>query len=137
MSQDERDSSDQVGSVGEEAAKLLGALGEWAKGHVGDSVSGFEGHLDTGAPECTYCPICKTVHVLRQASPEVRTQLATAGAALLQAVAGLMATPVPGDRPTGVQHIDLDDDSADWPDDPDEPDDPDDTDPEDSGEGDR
>ncbi|MFC5493092.1 hypothetical protein [Nocardioides caricicola] len=112
--------------MGEEAAKLLGALSGWAKDHVGD------GHIDTGAPECTYCPICKTVHVLRQASPEVRTQLATAASALLQAAAGLMATPVPGERGAGVQNIDLDDDldddSADWPED---------TDSEDSGEGDR
>jgi len=122
MSQDERDSSDQVGSVGEEAAKLFGALGEWAKGHVGDSVSGFDGHLDTGAPECTYCPICKTVHVLRQANPEVRAQLATAASALIQAAAGLMATPVPGDRAGRVQNIDLDDDSADWPEDPEDTD---------------
>ena len=128
MSQDERDSSDQVGSVGEEAAKLLGALGDWAKGHVGDSVTGLDGHLDTGAPECTYCPICKTVHVLRQASPEVRTQLATAASALIQAAAGLMATPVPGDRASRVQNIDLDDDSADWPED---------TEPQEPGEGDR
>jgi hypothetical protein len=107
MSQDGRDSSDDVGTVGEEAAKLLGALSEWAKGHVGDA----DGHLDTGAPECTYCPICKTVHVLRQANPEVRAQLTSAASSLLQAVAGLMATPVPDDRArTGVQHIDLDDD---------------------------
>ncbi|WP_243060332.1 hypothetical protein [Nocardioides sp. SR21] len=125
MSQDERESSDDVGTVGEEAAKLLGALSGWAKDHGGD------GHIDTGAPECTYCPICKTVHVLRQASPEVRTHLATAGAALLQAFAGLMATPVPGERTSGVQNIDLDDDSADWPEDTDTED------TEDSGEGDR
>lgn len=127
MSQDERDSSDprqDVGTVGEEAAKLLGALGDWAKDHVGAGIGGVEGHLDTGAPECTYCPICRTVHVLRQASPEVKAQVATAASALLQAVAGLMATPVPEDRTRGgVQHIDLDDDledSAGWPEEGDE-----------------
>ena len=118
MSQDGRDSSDDVGTVGEEAAKLLGALSEWARGHVGD----IDGHLDTGAPECTYCPICKTVHVLRQASPEVRAQLTSAASSLLQAAAGLMATAVPDDRARGgVQHIDLDDldDSEVWPEDTD------------------
>ena len=105
-------SSDEVGSVGEEAAKLLGALSEWAKDHVGN----VDARLDTGAPECTFCPICKTVHVLRQASPEMRAQLATATTSLLQAVAGLMATPVPDDRARGgVEHIDLDDDVDGWP----------------------
>ena len=29
-------------------------------------------HIATGGAECTYCPICRTVHVVRQASPEVR-----------------------------------------------------------------
>ena len=115
MSQDDG-SSDEVGTVGEEAAKLLGALSDWAKDHVGSTVG--DGHLDTGAPECTYCPICKTVHVLRQASPEVRAQLATAATSLIQAVAGIMATPVPGDRTRGgVEHIDLDDDAEGWPED--------------------
>lgn len=114
MSQDDG-SSDEVGTVGEEAAKLLGALSGWAKDHAGD------GHIDTGAPECTYCPICKTVHVLRQASPEVRAQLTTAASSLISAFAQMMATPVPEDRTRGgVQHIDLDDDaddSAGWPED--------------------
>jgi hypothetical protein len=119
MSQDDG-SSDEVGTVGEEAAKLFGALSDWAK----DQVGGAEGHLDTGAPACAYCPICKTVHVLRQASPEVRTQLTTAATSLIQAFAGMMATPVPGERARGgVEHIDLDDDpsgpgddTAGWPD---------------------
>jgi len=108
--------SDEVGTVGEEAAKLLGALSGWAKDHVG----GVDEHVATGAPECAYCPICKTVHVLRQASPEVRAQLATAASSLIQAAAGLLATAVPDERARGggVEHIDLDD-TADWPEDTD------------------
>ena len=54
-----------VGTVVEEAAKLLGALSDWAKdaAHLGaDLGHGLDGHLATGAPECTYCPICRTVH---------------------------------------------------------------------------
>lgn len=110
MSQD-AGSSNEVGSVGEEAMKLLGALGDWAKDHV----AGAEDHLDTGAAECTYCPICKTVHVLRQASPELRTQLTTAATSLLQAFASMMTAPAPGERArSGVEHIDLDDDLDDW-----------------------
>ncbi len=134
------DGSD-VGTVAEEAAKLFGALSEWARdqgGGIGDGVAGLAGHaaraahevdehVATGAPECTYCPICRTVHVLRQTTPEVRAQLSTAATALLQAAAGMLATAVPDDRGArgGVERIDLDDDAGAWPEDPDEPDDPD------------
>ncbi|MFA6575761.1 MAG: hypothetical protein WCS84_10110 [Nocardioides sp.] len=114
-----------VGSVGEEAAKLLGAFSDWAKDHgtdVGQGLSGLAGqaasalqdvneHVATGSPECTYCPICRTVHAVRQTSPEVRAHLATAAAALMQAAAGIMATQVPADasgRGTQVERIDLD-----------------------------
>ena len=138
MSQDDPESSDEVGSVAEEAAKLLGALGDWAKDHgsgLGQGVADLAGqaarsvkdvdeHVATGAPECAYCPICRTVHVLRETSPEVRAQLATAATALLQAAAGLLATAVPDTRRgpgAGVERIDLDDGpDGDWPDDPEE-----------------
>lgn len=132
----------EVGSVAEEAAKLFGALSEWARdqgGGIGDGFAGLAGHaaraahevdehLATGAAECTYCPICRTVHVLRQASPEVRAHLTTAASALVQAAAGMLATAVldghaaPGGAsrgaPGGVERIDLDDDPGDWPEEP-------------------
>jgi hypothetical protein len=99
-------SAESVGSVGAEAAKLLGVLAGWA----GDHASDVDDHLATGSAECLYCPICRTVHAVRQASPEVRTQLTTAASALLQAAAGLLAAAGAAE-PTGtrVQHIDLDD----------------------------
>ncbi len=56
-----------VGSVGDEAAKLLGALADWAGDHARD----VDEHLATGDAECLYCPVCRTVHAVRQASPEV------------------------------------------------------------------
>lgn len=124
----------EVGSVAEEAAKLFGALSDWARdqgGGVGDGLAGLAGHaaravhevdehLATGAAECTYCPICRTVHVLRQTTPEVRAQLTTAASALLQAASGMLATAVPDDRgaPSGVERIDLDDDPGGWPEEP-------------------
>lgn len=103
--------AEPVGSVAEEAAKLFGALSGWARD--------LDDHVATGAAECSYCPICRTVHALRHTSPEVRTQLATAATALLQAASGLLATVAP-EQPDrgGVEHIDLDD-TGDWPDDPD------------------
>ncbi|WP_284537095.1 hypothetical protein [Nocardioides sp. T2.26MG-1] len=138
-----RGSEPEVGSVAEEAARLLGALSEWARDQgsgIGEGVAGLAGqaaraahdvdeHLATGAAECTYCPICRTVHVLRQTTPEVRAQLTTAATALMQAAAAMLATTVPDDRgarggPGGVERIDLDDDPGAWPEDPDDPVDP-------------
>ena len=141
----------EVGSVGEEAAKLFGALSYGAMDTDGEPEGGaapspgstFLGlagqaaarlgavneHIATGSAECTFCPVCRTVHVIRGTSPEVRAHLAEAASSLLQAVAGVLATvpPAPGgpggaeqtDRPdeTGragpsgqVQRIDLDGD---------------------------
>jgi hypothetical protein len=129
-----------VGTAAEEAAKLFSALADWARDQgsdLGHSVAGLAGHaartmrdvdshLATGAEECTYCPICRTVHVVRQTSPEVRAQLATAATALLQAASGLLATAVPDQREhrTGVEHIDLDEGPEGWPDEGDEHTDP-------------
>ncbi|MGB0101044.1 MAG: hypothetical protein WBP61_12270 [Nocardioides sp.] len=105
-----------VGSVAEEAAKLLGALSGWAK----DAAHDVDDHFATGAAECTVCPICRTVHAVRELSPDVKTQLATAATSFLQAAASVLATTAAPDRGArdgdGVEHIDLDD-AGDWPDD--------------------
>jgi hypothetical protein len=125
------DEDDQVGSAAEEAAKLLGAVGDWMREHgsdLGATLSAFTGpasaaahdidaHLATGAEECRYCPICRAVQAYRSASPEVREHLRTAASSLAQAVAALLDTAVPDQRRGGVERIDLTDD---WPDDPDE-----------------
>ncbi len=117
-------SSEEVGSLGEEAAKLIGALGEWARdqgaagvagmaGQAADAVRDVDAHLATGAEECTYCPICRTVHLVRQSSPEVREHLTTAASSFLQAAAAMLASGGPA-RPdsSGLEHIDLEDDDA-------------------------
>lgn len=103
----------EVGSLAEETAKLLGALSGWAREHGADVGHGAGGladhfvdqvttaahqvdeHLATGAPECTVCPICRTVHAVRQLSPEVKSHLAVAASSLVQAAAGVLATVVP------------------------------------------
>jgi len=125
---------DDVGSVGEEAAKLFGALSDWARDHgpeLSHGLSGLAGqaaaaarevsdHVDTGAAECSYCPVCRTVHVIRQASPEVRDHLAVAAASLMQAAVGVLAATARGadsDRADGVERIDLDGDDGEWPED--------------------
>jgi len=126
-----------VGSVSEEALKLFGALSDWARDHGSDLGQGLSGladqaaasvrdvdeHLATGAPECTYCPICRTVHAVRQTSPEVRAHLAVAASSLLQAAAGILAAAAPGDARArgGVERIDLDDETdGAWPEEDDE-----------------
>ena len=119
----ETDDDREVGSVAEEAAKLLGALSGWAREH-GDGVSamadtflddGHE-HIATGAPECAWCPVCRTVAAIRQTSPEVRAHLASAASSLMLAVSGMMATQ-PGGRDATVERIDLEDDADGWPED--------------------
>jgi hypothetical protein len=107
---------DPVGSVGDEAAKLLGALAGWA----GDHAREVNDHIATGDAECLYCPICRTVHAVRQASPEVKAQLADAASTFLQAAAGLLSAAGTAESSASrVQHIDLDADGPDEPD-PDE-----------------
>lgn len=120
-----------IGSVGEEAAKLFGAISDWARdqgsdvgqglgglaGHAAASVRDLNEHLSTGSAECAYCPICRAVHAIRETSPEVRTHLVTAASSLLQAAGALLATQTPKDAPparsSGVERIDLDDVEAD------------------------
>ena len=96
---------DPVGNVGDEAAKLLGALADWAGDHARD----LNDHLATGDAECLYCPICRTVHAVREVSPEVKAQLAGAASTFLQAAAGLLSAAASSEPATSrVQHIDLD-----------------------------
>ena len=99
-----------VGNLGEEAVKLLGVLSGWASEHARD----VNEHLATGGADCTYCPICRTVHAVRNASPEVRAQLTSSAATFLQAAAGLLTAASAGQEPAPtVQRIDLDDDPED------------------------
>ena len=116
--------ANEVGPLAEEAAKLIGALSGWAREHAAEASDGLAGmaaqtasavhgldeHLATGAAECSVCPLCRTVHAVRQLNPDVTTHLAAAVSSLAQAAAALMSTPAP--RRTdhdGVEHIPLDD----------------------------
>ena len=120
-----------MGSVGEEAAKLFGALSDWARDQgaehlgatgatggmggmgqaLGDAARRAEEHVATGGAECRWCPVCQVIGVVRQTSPEVRHHLSTAAGSLMQAVAALMATQPPGGTQP-VEKIDLDDESV-------------------------
>jgi hypothetical protein len=117
--------AESVGSVGDEAAKLFAALADAAREQgtgVGGGLAGLasyaagalrevDRHVAAGDAECTWCPICRTVHAIRQTSPEVREHLASAASSLVQAAAGLLATAIPEEhraRGEGVERIDLD-----------------------------
>lgn len=122
------DAEHEVGSVGEEAMKLFGALADLARQQTGDAAGGLgdlagqaaamahelNDHIATGSEECRYCPVCRVVHAVRQTSPEVKAHLAVAASSLLQAAAGLMETlpaaqGTPGQaRGPEVERIDLD-----------------------------
>ena len=94
---------EQLGSTAEELGRLMEAIGEWAKdSRIGHLTEGLGEHLDTGAPECDYCPLCRTVHVLRESSPEVKVHLASAAASLMQAAVTVLnaAATGPGAGPS-------------------------------------
>lgn len=115
---------DEIGSVAEEATKLLGAVADWARDHGSDLGAGvaaladqaaatahdINAHIATDDAECRYCPICRTVHAVRTASPEVRAQLTTAASSFLQAAAGMLAAGQQGSAQRPVERIDLDED---------------------------
>ena len=74
-------------------------------------------HLATGDPECTYCPICQGVRLLRGTSPEVRAHLVSAGTSLAQALTAVLAAAQAAQERSdssspGVEHIPVEDD---WP----------------------
>jgi hypothetical protein len=109
------DADEQVGSVGEEATKLLHALQDWARDRGSEHADGHhsDGHHSDGhdadehqgagtaratAADCRYCPVCGVIAVVRATPPEVRAHLASAAGSLVQAAAELLATTVPDQR---------------------------------------
>jgi hypothetical protein len=70
-----------VGSVTEEAAKLVDALRERSGPSTFVKLVDSD-HLATGAPECQWCPVCRTIRALRESGPELTGQLEEAVLAL-------------------------------------------------------
>jgi hypothetical protein len=94
------------GPLGEETARLVDALSEWARGHVGGEAS-----IATGSAECKLCPVCQLLTVMRQARPETFAHLLEASAALTAALRSVVEGHAHGDTSHGgVQRIDLDED---------------------------
>ena len=107
-----------VGSLGEEAVRLLSAMSAWAEDHSGSRPAGEPQPAPAGdhATDCAYpwCPMCQVAAKVRSASPELRDQLVLSGLALTNAARALLETlaspPVrePAASPD-VEHIDLSD----------------------------
>jgi hypothetical protein len=129
VTDEQRPGSEPVGSIAEEAAKLLGALQGWASEGAGDAASGAAGllhdlneHVATGGAECRYCPLCRAISAVRETSPEVKEHLATAATSLLHAATELLQARAgqggAAGRPGPVEKIDLDDadDADEWED---------------------
>ncbi len=94
------------GPLGEEAARFVEALSGWARDHAGPAADGAP---IGGAAECSLCPVCQALALLRTARPETFSHLLEASAALTAALRSLVEAR-PGDARSGVQRIDLDDD---------------------------
>jgi hypothetical protein len=87
------------GSLAEEAVKLLDAVQDWLRREP------LSEHLATGAPECTWCPICQFVAILRGERPDINDKIASVVATLRATFDGADAGSSPHQQ--RVQHIDL------------------------------
>ena len=105
-------SADPVGSLAEEAAKLIAALQGWTHEMRGrepeEHHHEHDGHDELSA-ECRYCPLCNLARFARAATPEVRDHLASAGLSLALAFKELMDNATPRPAATPVEKIDLED----------------------------
>jgi hypothetical protein len=115
-------SPEPVGSLAEEAAKLVAALSSIQPGaRFGHDDAEHEGHdehdehdeHDALSAECRYCPLCALARAARSMTPEVREHLTSAASSLLlaarsildEAVARAGADDADADKP--VEKIDL------------------------------
>ncbi|MCU1601042.1 MAG: hypothetical protein JWO22_1751 [Frankiales bacterium] len=94
--------SESLGSAGDEAAKLLGAVQDWAR-------TRFDGeHLATGGAECQVCPLCQGIALMRQVKPETAEHLLDAAASFVAALKSAVTSPTnAGGGASRVQPIDI------------------------------
>lgn len=91
--------SDQVGSLAEEATRLVealagslsGAAEGLAQGRAQEWAQGLSHGVANGSPECRLCPFCQLVGVFRNARPEVFEHLLEASESMLAALRAAVA----------------------------------------------
>jgi hypothetical protein len=94
------------GPLAEEAARLVEAISEWARGAVGDVSMPTMG----GGAECQVCPVCQLLALVRRTQPETFGHLADASASLVAAMRTIVERHDHGaQRGSGVERINLDD----------------------------
>ncbi len=93
--------TEAVGTLAEEAAKLLGAAEEWWRSHAPSP--------EHAGPECRVCPFCQVVSVVRRVEPDVVEKVTEAAVALLVALKGAVETPdaEPRRADVPVERIDI------------------------------
>lgn len=98
------------GPLADEAARLVEALSDWARTHVGDLPGAVSSHVG-GSVECKLCPFCQMLGVLRATRPETFVHLLEASTALTAALKSVVESAGSGrGGPSGVERIDLDGD---------------------------
>lgn len=95
-----------TGPLGDEAARLIEAIGEWARGAAG----GLSMTAVGDGAECQVCPFCQLVALMRRTNPETFGHLADASASMMAALRTVVENhDHQAARKTGVERIDLDD----------------------------
>jgi Family of unknown function (DUF5304) len=102
-------SATQPGPLAEEAARLVEALSEWAKG----AANGLSIPAAGAGPECQVCPLCQLLAVMRRTQPETFGHLADASASMVAALRTVVERhDHTTTRKSGVERINLDDREA-------------------------
>jgi hypothetical protein len=110
-----------VGSLAEEAAKLVAALTSMSGSPSGGGRAESAEHVNDGehtdhedhdplSTECRYCPICAVARTAKSVTPEVREHLMSAAASLLLALKGFLdeaAASASAATASPVEKIDL------------------------------
>lgn len=108
---------DEVGSIADEAVKLVEAVQTWARGvtdGAGSAAGPFADFLAAGAgrsEQCRFCPICQLVSAVREVKPETVEGLLEVGTSLLAALRTVIERQERewASRPASpVQHINID-----------------------------
>jgi hypothetical protein len=109
----------ETGPLADEAAQFAAAALGWAQRMAG---SIDPDRIATGAPECTGCPVCRTIHALRDPGPDLADRLTRTVTDLATTIAtGLRhafdghhashddvpADAAPGKPASGFQRIDI------------------------------
>lgn len=91
------------GPLAEEAARLVEAIGEWARGAVGDGPLSATGQ----APECQVCPLCQLIGLVRRTQPETYAHLVDAATSMVAALRTVVDHHEHTRPSRGVERIEL------------------------------